>query len=324
MKGRWVVFFYILLCFAAARTAISADSSPVGLRAALNPPSAKVGSTVLLTLSYHLPEDARLSPSPQIKGLEGFTIVDRQTGPGQIRIRLLVDRIGQFKSGPLSLTYFDKEGKEGFLQAKPVELTVLSNLGKKPKEAQLKPIYGIIPTESGLIKYLPWVIIALIACAAGISLFLWIKRRRKRRVFGISQDPPHVLAKMEIDELESQRLFEKGRIKEFYFRFSEIMRRYLESLRGFPAAEYTTQEIALTIDNQDDRQLLPLLQEADLVKFADLRPTPAKKDDEVKRARSYIRVTSTESDGDHPIKGVPSKGPGPDRLQVNKSEETER
>jgi len=324
MKGRWSVFICILLCFGAARTTISADNSPVGLMATLNPPSAKVGSAVLLTLSYHLPEGARLTPDPQIKGLEGFTIVGRQTGRGQIRISLLVDRIGRFKCGPLSLTYFDREGKEGFLKAEPVELTVLSNLGKKPEEAQLKPIYGIIPTGSELIKYLPWVIIALIACAAGIGLFLWIKRRRNRRAFGISQDPSHTLAKKEIDELVSQGLFEKGHIKEFYFRFSEIMRRYLESLRGFPAAEYTTQEIALSIQKQEDRQLLPLLQQADLVKFADLAPTPAKKDGEIKDALSYIRETGAEFDLDLPAKGVPTKGLRSDRLGVKKSEEAGR
>ena len=324
MKGRWPIFFCILLCFAAARATISADNSSVGLLATLNPPEAKVGSTVLLTLSYHLPEGARLSPDPQIKGLEGFTIVDRQTGPGQIRVRLLVDRIGQFKTAPLSLSYFDKEGKEGFLQADPVELTTLSNLGKKPEEAQLKPIYGIVPTGSGLIKYLPWVIIALIACATGIGFFLWIKRRRNRRAFGISHASPHTLAKKEIDELESQRLFEKGHIKEFYFRFSEIMRRYLESLRGFPAAEYTTQEIALSIRKQEDRQLLPLLQQADLVKFADLAPTPAKKDDEIKEAISFIRETGAEIDGDLAAKSVSAKGLRSGRFRAKKPEEAGR
>jgi len=324
MKGRWMVLVCILLCFAAARTTISADISPVGLAATLNPTSAKVGGTVLLTLSYHLPEGARLPIDPQIKGLEGFTIVGRQTEPGQIRVRLLVDRIGQFKSGPLSLAYFDREGKEGFLKTDPVELTVLSNLGKKPEEAQLKPIYGIIPTESELIKYLPWVIIALIACAAGIGLFLWIKRRRNRRAFGISQDPPHTLAKREIDELESQRLFEKGHVKEFYFRFSEIMRRYLESLRGFPAAEYTTQEIALSIQKQEDRQLLPLLQQADLVKFSDLTPKPAKKDDEIIKALSYIRETGAEFESVLAAKGVPTKGLRSERFRVKKLEEAGR
>jgi len=324
MRRGWMIFLCILLCFAAARTTNSADISPVGLVATLNPPSAKVGNSVLLTLSYHLPEGARLSPDPQIKGLEAFSIVGRQTGPGQIRVTFLVDRIGQFKSGPLSLTYFDREGKEGFLKADPVELTVLSNLGKKPEEAQLKPIYGIISTTSEAIKYLPWVIIALIACAAGIGLFMWLKRRRNRRVFVISQDPPHTVAKKDIDELESQGLFEKGHIKEFYFRFSEIMRRYLESLRGFPAAEYTTQEIALTIDNQEDRELLPLLQQADLVKFADLTPTPAKKDDEIKEALYYIRETGAEFDRNLPAKGVPTKGLRSDRSRVKKSEEAGR
>ena len=321
MRRGWPIFFCILLCFAAARATISADNSSVGLLATLNPPEAKVGSTVLLTLSYHLPEGARLSPDPQIKGLEGFTIVGRQTGQEQIRVSLLVDRIGRFKSGPLSLTYFDKEGKEGFLKADPVELTVMSNLGKKPEEAQLKPIYGIIPTGSGLIKYLPWVIIALIACAAGIGLFMWFRRRRKKRAFGISQDPSHTLAKKEIDELVSQGLFEKGHFKEFYFRFSEIMRRYLESLRGFPAAEYTTQEIALSIQKQEDRQLLPLLQQADLVKFADLAPTPDRKDDEIVKALSYIRETGAEFERDLPAKGVSTKGLRSDRFRVKKSEE---
>ena len=324
MKGRSVVFVCILFSFGVVGTTISAGNSPVGLVATLNPPSAKVGSAVLLTLSYHLPEGARLSPDPQIKGLAGFTIVGSQTGPGQIRVRLLVDRIGQFKTGRLSLAYFDREGKEGFLKADPVELTVVSNLGKKPEEAQLKPIYGIIPTKSGLIKYLPWVIIALIACAAGIGLFLWIKRRRDRRAFGISKDPPHALAKKEIDELESQGLFEKGHVKEFYFRFSEIMRRYLESLRGFPAAEYTTQEIALSIHKQEDRQILPLLQQADLVKFADLTSTQGKKDDEIIKALSYIRETGTAFESVLAAKDVPTKGLRSDRFRVKKSEEAGR
>ena len=81
MKGRWMVFFCILLCFGAAGTTIGAKS-PAGLVATLNPSSAKVGSSVLLTLDYQLPEGARLSPGPQIKGLEGFTVVGRQTGAG--------------------------------------------------------------------------------------------------------------------------------------------------------------------------------------------------------------------------------------------------
>ena len=69
------------------------------------------------------------------------------------------------------------------------------------------------------------------------------------------------------------------------------MRRYLEELRGFPAAEFTTQEIVLAMKDRKDRDLIPLLKQADLVKFADFRPTQAKKEEEVKKVLGYIDDT---------------------------------
>ncbi len=92
--------------------------------------------------------------------------------------------------------------------------------------------------------------------------------------------------------MEAQRLFEKGHIKEFYFGISEILRRYLEALRRFPAAEFTTEEIALHMDREQDRGLLPLLRQADFVKFADTIPTTGRKEEDLKAAISYIRETS--------------------------------
>ena len=319
---RCIVLVCIFLFPGVAGLAAGPDKSSAGLRATFIPASARVGGGVVLALNYHLPEGARLPQDIQIKGLEGLTIKGRETRPGEIRIRVLVDRIGTFKTGPLSLVYLDKEGKEASLSADPVELTVLSNLGESPGDAQLKPIYGIIPSRSRLTKYLPWAVIVLAVCAAGIGLFLWSKRRRNRGDRVISRVPPHTLARKEIDGLESERLFEKGHVKEFYFRFSEIMRRYLESLRGFPAAEYTTEEIALRIHNPQDRELLPLLQQADLVKFADLMPMPAKKDDELKRALSYIRETGSAFERDPAINGVQAKRLRPGRSRGKKLEET--
>ncbi|MDB4444126.1 hypothetical protein N9174_02160 [bacterium] len=105
-------------------------------------------------------------------------------------------------------------------------------------------------------------------------------------------------AKKDIDRLEAQRLFEKGLVKEFYFGFSEILRRYMESLRHFPAAEFTTEEIAHHADNEQDRKLLPLLRQADLIKFADVIPTPAGKEEDVKTAISYIQETSPPPEND--------------------------
>ncbi len=274
------------------------DSGPA-LSASIDQDSARVGGIVELRLKYRLPEGARLPAEPKIKGIEGLTPVDRQIGPGLIRIRLLVDQLGPWKTGELSLSYIDKEGKNQVLTTDPVLLTVTSNLGDRPAEAELKPIQGIIPTRPLWLKYLPWAAGLLGILLIMSVLFWWYKRGRGEKSPVIPQIPPHIRAKKEIEELDAQRLFEKGHAKRFYFRFSEILRRYLGSLRGFPAVELTTEEIARCIDREQDRGLLALLRQADLVKFADRVPAPARKEEEVKTALSYIQETSPVQEADH-------------------------
>jgi hypothetical protein len=285
----------MLLCFIQPVTLWSQpgikDSTPA-LSASIDRDSARVGGIVELRLKYRLPEGARLPAEPKIKGIEGLTHVDRLIGPGQIRIRLLVDQLGPWKTGNLSLSYLDKEGKTQVLTTDPVFLKVTSNLGDKPAEAELRPIQGIIPARPLWLKYLPWAAGLLGILLIVSVLFWWYKRRHKGKPPVIPQVPPHIRARKEIEELDVQRLFEKGHVKRFYFRFSEILRRYLGSLRGFPAVELTTEEIARYIDREQDRDLLALLRQADLVKFADRVPAPARKEEEVKKALSYIQETS--------------------------------
>ena len=123
-------------------------------------------------------------------------------------------------------------------------------------------------------------------------MYWWLKKRRRQLEIAKAKEAPHLWATREIERLEAQKVFEKGKVKEFYFRLSEILRRYLEAIRGFPAAEYTVEEIARYVQEEKDRQLLVLLRQADLVKFADAVPTAARKDDELKAALAYIRATA--------------------------------
>ena len=144
----------------------------------------------------------------------------------------------------------------------------------------------------------------LLGILLAVSGFVWWRKKgRIQKVCAEVVYPPHVLAKKEIELLEAQGLFEKGEVKGFYFRFSEILRRYLESLRRFPAAEFTTEEIALRIHSEEDRRLLSLLRQADVVKFADSIPTRARKEEEVKTALSYIEETGSVLDIGHATDG---------------------
>ena len=284
-------------------------ASTPGLTAVADLSSAGLGSIVTLTLEYRLPENAGLPDDPIIGGLEGLTIIERKMGPGTARIRLLVDQIDSWKTGTLSLAYLDEDGNTQVMTTDPISLTVLSNLGDAPEEAQLRPIQGIIPTGALWLKFLPWGagLIGVLFILGGVVW--WQKKRRIRTLSAELADPPHVRAKKELEDLVLQGLFEKGQVKGFYFCFSEILRRYLEAIRGFPAVELTTEEIALRIGNEQDRMLVPLLREVDLVKFADARPTPARKEEGVRKAFTYIRETSPLANAVHSdAHGVISRG----------------
>ena len=136
----------------------------------------------------------------------------------------------------------------------------------------------------------------------GLGAYQWHRKRRRPAMAAEAGEAPHVRARREIEKLTTAGYFEKGLVKKHYFVFSEILRRYLEAIRHFPAFEYTTEEIAQHIRSEQDRRLLPLLQRADLVKFADEVPTPARKEEDIQAALAYIRETgpaleSTEAKG---------------------------
>jgi hypothetical protein len=208
---------------------------------------------------------------------------------------LFVDRLESWQSDNLTLSFKDKAGNIQTLKADPVSITVHSVLGEKPAEAELRPIRDIILTKSLWRSYWPWMASLLGLILILSSVYLWFRKRNRQSVSVDSMDPPHVSARKALEALDKSRIFEKGDAKSFYFSLSEIMRRYLESIRHFPAAEYTTEEITQQIRLEVDRKLVPLLRQADLVKFADTIPTPARKEEDIKSALSYIDQTRPPS-----------------------------
>ncbi len=307
------LFFVLAFIFVWPVILFSADGvvdpNPA-LNASLDRQSAKVGDTITLTLDYRLPKGARLPEKPDVKGLKELTVLGREAKPGQIRIKFLVDQLDSWATGPISLSYLDKEGKTRTLICKPMSIEVLSNLGKMPEKAQLRPIMGIVPTSLVWLKHLPWVVGGLaVLLVIGAGLFWWWRKRSLRQLDAELVDPPHVRARREIKQLESQGLFEKGYAKQYYFGLSEILRRYLGAIRGFPAVEATTEEIALYIGNKKDRVLLSLLRQADLIKFADLVPVVTRKGEDLKTALSYIQETEpVEEPGDNYLKNKIPQG----------------
>ena len=294
--GKWPIVLWamglVLLTACLAWSETESGSSRSALSASVEKGAAKIGDLLWLTLRYDLPEGGHLPEDPVVGGIEKLTIVERVVGPSEIKLRFIVDRLVSFQTEPISLTFIDEDGNEQQIETAPVTIAALSNLGEKPEEATLRPLQDIIPISSRWMPFLLWVAVAGILLCFVIGWLWWWRKHRPGRITKATVDPPHILAEKEIDQLVAGELFEKGDVKTFYFIFSEIIRKYMESIRHFPAAEMTTEEIVRHVgNNSQDQEILPLLRQADLVKFADAVPSPDHKVQDVEAARIYIRRT---------------------------------
>ena len=292
---RWPQMALILMLCIAVFKATPGDAKMIpGLRAALDRDTAPVGSIILLTLRYDLPEGARLPGKVDIGGLEKLTVIDRQFKRHKITVKLLVDQLDALKTGAISISYLDAAGESKRLVADPVSLTVLSNLGDNPEEAALKPFQDIIPDIPFYMAMPFWFFVG--ACLVAFYVgYIVIRRYRPEKSIAEPDDPPtppHILALRKLDDLIAKKLCETGKTKTFYFEFSAIMKHYLEDIREFPAAEYTVQEIALHIRQKEDQGLLELLRHTDQVKFADIIPTHAQTSTHIQTAMTYVRQTA--------------------------------
>lgn len=119
----------------------------------------------------------------------------------------------------------------------------------------------------------------LVALAAVVMAVIAVVRRLRRKGDEVAkpQEPAHVVAIRELEMLHNQKLWQNGKVKEYYSRLTEILREYLDGRYGVGAMEMTTDEIVvamkgLSLTKKQSASLGELLTESDLVKFAKYIP----------------------------------------------------
>ena len=134
-------------------------------------------------------------------------------------------------------------------------------------------------------------------------LFRYIRKykKNKREVsIYVSPDPAHVVAFRELEKLKDEKLWQKGEIKKYYTRLTEILRQYLEKRYGVYSMEMTTSETLESLVNTGFRKdesytmLRSVLTGADLVKFAKYKPEPS--ENELNFEYSWDFVSSTKEE----------------------------
>jgi hypothetical protein len=141
--------------------------------------------------------------------------------------------------------------------------------------------------------------IAIIGLIAGfIWYYLWRKKMRKPLfpVIRKPQLPPWQTALESLNTLETKKLWQNGRVKEFYTELTDVLRLYLENQHNIPAMEMISSDIIESLEkieilkNSKDR-IWQILQLADLVKFAKENPLPSENDLSLANARNFVMET---------------------------------
>lgn len=142
--------------------------------------------------------------------------------------------------------------------------------------------------------------IAFIGLIVGLVwYYLWRKRMNKPLfpVITRTPGPPWQTALLNLDELENKKLWQNGKIKEYYSELTDIIRHYLHQQHGIEAMEMITSEILSAYDNAgiqpEARPVLSrILVMADYAKFA--KATPQRTDNELSMTYSKQFIEETK------------------------------
>jgi len=187
----------------------------------------------------------------------------------------------------------------GEVTTEPFRIEVASAIEGQYHPAEFADIQGPVAVprdQTPRIVY--WTGFILVTVALAVLLWWLVRRRPRRQAAAAPPPPPHVWALRQLDALLAERLVEQGRVQEFFFRLSGLVRTYIELRFGLMAPERTTEEFlaearrsrALRFGHQD--LLGEFLAACDLVKFARHLPSGAEIDASVDVTRRFIQETA--------------------------------
>ncbi len=200
------------------------------------------------------------------------------------RYRVIVfDTGGTVVLDPVRVGY-TYHGMKATLASRPVSLVVKPipiEPSKGPRDIK-QPVK--VPFIVYALYFLFWfMILQLVALGIYFLVSHLQKKKRKDRLPEIMRkpaEPPHIFALRELNNLKDARLWQQGRVKEYYTRLTDILRKYLEYRYDIKALEQTSAETlrSLTAVGFNDNRLFEILKEVletgDLVKFAKYQPQP--------------------------------------------------
>jgi len=208
-----------------------------------------------------------------------FELLDVQPSQdGSVNFVLSVYKAGKVELLSIEIPYTYVDQKK-FVKTNAMPIEIKSVLDPKKPSTDICDIKENIKFRHGLLWYLPFIIVIIVLGIIGYFIFKYIRKKNRKPTEDeiIQSIPPKEYALKQLDELTNLNLIEKGHIKEYYDKLSDIIRFYVSRTYLIDGMEKTTTELYSMLKNkispEYNRELKKYLINCDFVKFAKLIPS---------------------------------------------------
>ncbi|MGZ2370516.1 hypothetical protein ACXR6G_12060 [Ancylomarina sp. YFZ004] len=156
-----------------------------------------------------------------------------------------------------------------------------------------------IHTPVSFAEVAPWAGGGLILIAILFSAYYFYRRYKSNQPLfkaEVPAEPAHVIALRKLEEIDTQKLWQTGHIKQYHSDLTDTVRNYLDERFGLATIESTTDETMDAIsENMMHKDLISdlkvILERADLAKFAKFQPLPDENQLSLKYAYRIVEKT---------------------------------
>ena len=313
----WLSALLIVVMSVMVVESIAAQNvTPSGVRVSFSSDSTEltVGDVVILSLVISHPTDL-VVVVPRLEREWGPFEVQDQTSVQTISVeggvrtlakqfRITLFETGNFETPAFPITVRGPDGSVELIEPAPVKLTVNSVLfGSDDQLKDLRPpadFYGSFWDRPVVLVFAGLVLLGVLG-SAGYYLFWRSRRQKTYATTPLDARSLWEIAEQEFDRIAHLDLPVNGNLKEHYTLVADALRAYLGATflsvdELSDTAEMSTKEIAMAVrqsslDAVNSRTIIELLEEADLVKFANYSPPSSRAYEFACQARALVETT---------------------------------
>ncbi|MCP4542336.1 MAG: hypothetical protein GY832_34880 [Chloroflexi bacterium] len=283
-----------------------------------------VGDPIPLRLRATYPADWKVT----LPELSTGSTLPAQWGPVEVREQTLLDPIvqdngaavvvreatvilwspGEHETPPFAIHYRDAGGELGEVFVRPLSINIASVLPESDGDQKASIEKHDLKPQASLPRppVWPWLLLGIFVAAllyyAAERLLPRLRRRKEAELEAlepVDDRPPEIIAYEELDRITTLDLPAQNEFKRHYTLVTDCVRAYIEGVYQIPAMDRTTGELtnalrSARITGEPVSLIRPLLEKADLVKFAKLKPSVKQADTTVTQARYLVDITKPE------------------------------